>query len=251
MIDLSTGIAAAILLTLRIAPVLAFAPPFTLVRIPVLMRTLLGLGLAAAMASAHPAGAHLTNTDIATLLPAALRELALGALFVLVLQIVFGALYFVGRTIDVQAGFGLALLIDPTTKGQTPLVGTLFAYAAGALFFAFDGHIAVIRLLSASIDAVPVGQWTMPDTIERTGLLLATTSSIALGFGGAAIIAIFLVDLTIALLSRTVPQMNVLVLGFQVKTLALLLVLPALFGLGGALLLRLLVVGIEAIPGMM
>lgn len=248
MIGLSAGIASSILLTLRIAPLLAFAPPFTLVRMPGLVRALIGLGLAATMVAAHRRQVLLPNTELATLIPAAARELALGSVFVLVFQLLFGALYVAGRTLDVQAGFGLAVLIDPTSRNQTPLVGTLFAYAAGAIFFAMDGHLTLLRLISATIDAVPLGTWTMPGSIERVLLLMGTTSSIALGFAGAAIATFFLIDLTIAFLSRTVPQMNVLVLGFQVKTLALLLVLPLLFGLGGVLLLRLLTIGLEAIP---
>jgi flagellar biosynthesis protein FliR len=250
VIELPTAIASAVALTLRITPLLAFAPPFTLIRVPVLVRALLGVGLSATMVAAHSTQSLLADASLSTLAPAAARELALGCLFVLVFQLVFGALYVAGRTIDVQAGFGLALLIDPTSQNQTPLVGALFAYAAGAIFVALDGHVAMLRLISASLDAVPLGSWTMPGSIERIPLLLATTSSIALGFAGAAIMAFFLIDLSIAFLSRTVPQMNVLVLGFQVKTLALLLILPIVFGLGGAMLVRLLVVGIEAIPGL-
>jgi flagellar biosynthetic protein FliR len=247
---LTEWIASSLLLGLRIIPVLAFAPPFTLVRMPAQFRALFGLGLSASLVTASPAVSVLHDVSLPTLLPAAIRELALGALFLVVFQVLFGALYVAGRTIDVQAGFGLALLIDPTSKNQVPLVGSLFAYATAALFFAIDGHVALLRLISASLDTVPLGSWQMPNSLERLMALIAGTSSIAIGFAGAAIATLFMIDLGIALLSRTVPQMNVLVFGLQVKTLALLLVLPAVFGLGGALLVRMLAMGVDALPSM-
>ncbi len=53
---------------------------------------------------------------------------------------------------------------------------------------------------------------------------------------------------TLATPPPTVPQMNVLVLGFQVKTLLLLIVLPSAFGVGGALLTRMLALTLSPIP---
>jgi flagellar biosynthetic protein FliR len=49
-------------------------------------------------------------------------------------------------------------------------------------------------------------------------------------------------------MSRTLPQMNVLVLGFQVKTLALLVTLPFVFAFSGSLFLRLMRLAIEVTP---
>ncbi|HLY89152.1 MAG TPA: flagellar biosynthetic protein FliR [Acetobacteraceae bacterium] len=238
------------LLGLRIAPSFALAPPFTLVRMPALFRVLLGLGLSAAILGARPTGALTGDIEPQVLFPAAVRELAIGMMFVLVLQLLFGALYLAGRTIDVQAGFGLAILIDPTTRAQTPLVGTLFAYATAAIFFANDGHLALLRLMAATLDAVPLGSWTMPHALQHLLTFIAVIFSMALGFAGTVIATIFLIDVAISFLSRTVPQMNILVFGFQVKTLTLLLTLPLVFSLGGTLLVRMVTVAIEAIPGM-
>ncbi|MEI9930248.1 MAG: flagellar biosynthetic protein FliR [Rhizomicrobium sp.] len=135
----------------------------------------------------------------------------------LALQIAFGALYVAGRTLDIQAGYGLAVLIDPGTQSQVPLIGTLFVYAAAVVFFGVDGHIALLRMLAASLDAIPLGGWTMPHSIERLTAFIGMTFLTAFGVAGGSILAMFLIDMAIALLSRTVPQMNVLVLGFQVE----------------------------------
>jgi flagellar biosynthetic protein FliR len=175
----------------------------------------------------------------------------LGTIFVLAFQLAFGALYVAGRTIDIQAGFGLALLIDPKSNSQMPLVGTLFAYAAGAMFFAFGGHIALLKLFAASLHLIPLGTWAMPHSIERISAFASLTFLMAFGVAGASVLSLFLADLVIALLSRTVPQMNVLVLGFQIKTILLLLVLPLSFGIGGASVIQLMAYTLEALPRML
>ena len=248
---LISWITSCLLVGLRIVPLFAFAPPFTLVRMPAMARMLLGLGLAICVVGSGVPGAVYGGTGPAALIVAALRELLIGATLVMMFQIAFGALYVAGRTIDIQAGFGLAMLIDPTTRAQTPLIGTLFGYAAASIFFGMGGHIDVVRLFAASFEAIPVGLGGLPASIVGLTAFLSTSFLIALGVAGGAILALFLADLAIALLSRTVPQMNVLVLGFQVKTILLLVVLIVAFGSVGALIARLMALMLTSSAGML
>jgi flagellar biosynthetic protein FliR len=236
-----------LLLGLRIAPVLGFAPPFTLTRTPPAFRLLLGLGLAGLITAWRPPALG-GGAEAGWLAGAAARELFIGLTFVTGLQLMFGAIYLAGRTVDVQAGFGLAGLIDPTSSAQIPLVGSFLAYLAGAIFFAMDGHLELLRLLAATVDAAPIGTATPPQSLAQLTSLLGAVMAIGLGVAGGAILALFLADLAITLLSRTVPQMNVLMLGFQVKTLLLLVVLPLSAGVWGALLTRLARVTLEGLP---
>jgi len=237
-----------LLLGLRIAPVLGFAPPFTLTRTPPVFRLLLGLGLAGLITAWRPPIFAGGEVQAGWLMAAAARELLVGLTFVTGLQLMFGAIYLAGRTVDVQAGFGLAGLIDPSSSAQIPLVGSFLAYLAGAIFFAMDGHLELLRLLAATVDAVPIGTATPPASLAQLTSLLGAVMAISLGVAGGAILALFLADLAITLLSRTVPQMNVLMLGFQVKTLLLLIVLPLSAGVWGALLTRLARVTLEGLP---
>ncbi len=245
---LSTWVISCLLLGLRIAPVFALAPPFTLMRLPRLVRPLMGFALAICLVGAFPREAMLADTSLYGIVAAALRELTLGLTIALAFHLVFGALYLAGRTIDIQAGYGLATLIDPTTRAQTPLAGMLFALAAGAVFFAMDGHLELVRFIAASLDVVPLGGWSMPHSIARLTAFMSLIFLAAFGIAGASVLALFLVDMVIALLSRTVPQMNVLVLGFQVKTIVLLLVLPLSFGAGGTLFVRLMATTLQTLP---
>lgn len=246
--SLAAWSASCVVAGLRIAPVFAFATPFALTRSPRTFRILFGLGVAICLVSAFPANTMVPDLRLSTLCACAAKELLLGGVITLAFQLVFGAIYFAGRTIDIQAGFGFAVLVDPATRSQSPLVGTLFAYAAAAVFFSFDGHLELLRMLAASFEAIPLGTWNLPHSPDRVAAFMSMAFLVAIGIAGAAILAMFLIDMVVAILSRTVPQMSVLILGFQLKTIVLLLVLPASFGIAGALFARLMAMTLQGIP---
>lgn len=239
-------ITSVLILSLRIAPTFAFAPPFTLVRTPVMVRLALSLGLSLWLVAANPQAASTVDWGIGALAGAAVAELLLGATLAISLQLAFAALLTAGRAIDIQVGFGLAQIADPTLRTHMPLVGTLFMYAAGAVFFAMNGPLDLIAIWSRSLEVIPLGGFT---TVSGLGPLLdyiGFVFALAFGLAGVVFLVIFVIDIAIAFMSRTLPQMNVLLLGFQVKTIALLLTLPFVFAFSGALFLRLMRLAVDA-----
>jgi flagellar biosynthetic protein FliR len=234
----------AFMLSMRIAPTLAFSPPFTLFRLPALVRLMLSMALAAWLIASQPAQAGHLDLSPAGLIACAGSELLIGLTLALSLMLAFAALQTAGRTVDIQAGFGLASLVDPTTRAQMPLAGALLSYAAGAIFFATEGPADLLALWAASLEQLPLGSAFHADLGALTGYL-STVFVMAFGAVGLMIIVLFLIDLAIAFMSRTLPQMNVLLLGFQVKTLAMLLLLPVSIALAVSLLLRMMRLAVE------
>lgn len=239
MTALVDTIVASLLLSLRIVPLLAFAQPFTLFRVPAIVRVILAIGLAAWLVAGNPAATSASGFWTRGLPVVAATELFLGLTLALAPQLAFAMLLWAGRAIDVQAGFGIATLVDPATRSQMPLVGTLFVYLAGAIFFATDGPRDLLAIWAASLERVPLGAIgtasPMPVIDYLSGIAL-----LAVGLAGLVLLVLFLLDLAVALLSRTLPQMNVLVLGFQVKAIATVAVLPLALSTSGALILHIL-----------
>ncbi len=239
MTDIVDTVVASLLLSLRIVPLLAFAQPFTLFRVPAIVRVILAIGLATWLVAGNPAATSASDFWTRGLPVVAATELFLGLTLALGPQLAFAMLLWAGRAIDVQAGFGIATLVDPTTRSQMPLVGTLFVYLAGAIFFATDGPHDLLAVWAASLDRVPLGAGgggsALPVIDYLSGVAL-----LAVGLAGLVLLVLFLLDLAVALLSRTLPQMNVLVLGFQVKAIATVAVLPLALGTSGALILHIL-----------
>lgn len=246
MNELVDQLLAILLLSLRIAPTLAFAPPFTLIRIPALVRMMLAVSVAGWAAMANPEASWASGYASLGLPVVAATELFMGITLALALQLAFGMIAMMGRAVDIQAGFGLALLIDPTTRAQSPLIGTIFAYGAGAVFFMTGGPGDVMALFAASLDHIPLGMAGLPDRLMPLLSYISLVTVMALGLVGLLLLALLLIDLTVALLSKTVPQMNVMLLGFQVKALATLFLLPAALGLAGSGFARLMRIAIDS-----
>lgn len=248
MEELTSQAIATLLVSLRIAPTLAFAPPFTLMRVPASVRLVLSVSLAAWLVAAHPQQTWQLDFWARGLFISALGELTMGIALALALQLAFGALLMAGRAIDIQAGFGLALLIDPTTRTQTPLAGILFAYATAAIFFATNGPADLLAIWSASVSQVPLGAGVGAESVTTLISYMSAVFVMAFGAAGLVMLVLFLVDLAIAFMSRTLPQMNVLVLGFQVKTLVMLITLPIGIALASSLFLRMTRFALETMP---
>jgi flagellar biosynthesis protein FliR len=239
--ELTNQAVAALLVSLRIAPAFAFAPPFTLLRVPTMVRVLLAITLAAWLVASHPQQTWQSDFWSRGLFVTATAELLMGIALALTLQMAFAALLTAGRAIDIQAGFGLAMLIDPTTRAQMPLVGTLFAYAAAAIFFATEGPADLLAIWAASMAQIPLGAATIGgDAVAALIAYMSAVFVMAFGAAGLVMLVLFVIDLAVAFMSRTLPQMNVLLLGFQVKTLAVLAILPVGIALSASLFLRML-----------
>lgn len=230
---------AALLVSLRLAPALAFAQPFSLIRLPTIVRVMIALGLSLWLVDARPA---LTTDRLvsSSFLGLMVSELAVGISVALALQLAFGAILWAGGVLDFQAGYGLATLADPSTREEMPLAGTVLVYGGGALFFATGAQYDLLSLWVVSFELLPVGYGILTPNMPALGTYISTVFILALGLVGAAMLAIFLADVVIAFLSRTLPQMNVLLLGFQVKAMLLLITLPLAVALSGALLLRII-----------
>jgi flagellar biosynthetic protein FliR len=236
--DLQHTLIVVLLVSLRLVPTLAFSPPFTLLRIPALVRVILSLALSAWIVSSHPAQTTAVAIDQLGILPVALSELMIGLALALALQLAFAALLTVGRAIDLQAGYAFAMIADPTSRAQVPLIGMIFAYAAAAVFFATDGPASLLAIWSISVEHAPVGAAIGRDALQTLGLYISSVFVLAFGAGGLVLLVLFMIDVAIALVSRTLPQMNVLFLGFQVKALATLVLLPLALAGSAALFLR-------------
>jgi flagellar biosynthetic protein FliR len=234
MDELTSQAIAVLLLSLRIGPVFAFAPPFTLVPMPALVRVLLGLAISASLVAAFPDQTVRAAAAAPSLVSAAAAELFLGLSVGLALQLAFAALLTAGRAIDIQAGFGLAALADPTTRAQMPLVGMLFAYATAIIFFSTGGPTDLIAIWAASVVEVPLGAAGLGDGLGIMMRYISVVFGMAFGAAGLLMLVLFILDLAIAFMSRTMPQMNMLVLGFQVKTLAVLVLLPMALALAAS-----------------
>ncbi len=221
----SAWIAAVLLVSIRIGPMLILTPVLGSTEIPVRVRVLFALALSAMVVASTRATWEIDLTSGAALVSAAIVELMIGAALAFGLLAAFAAFLFGGRLLDLQVGFGVASLIDPTTRGQAPLLGTLLNLVAIAVFFAADGHHVLIRGLAQSLDRFPPGTSLSSLQIDALVAQFGVVFAYGLAIVAPAVFALLLLDVAMAVATRTMPQMNVFIVSMPLKVVVGLLVL--------------------------
>ncbi|WP_035268358.1 flagellar biosynthetic protein FliR [Desulfitibacter alkalitolerans] len=172
------------------------------------------------------------------------KEVVVGLTLAFLANMVFAAIRMAGEIIDIQMGFAMASVLDPQTQTRTTLMGQFKYMLAILIFLAVDGHHVLISALAHSYTLVPVANVVI-DPVISLYILKTFVGMFALAFKIAApIIAVLIIaDIALGLVARTVPQLNVFILGFPLKTglgmFAVALVLPLLATIVGYLLSQL------------
>jgi flagellar biosynthetic protein FliR len=209
-----------LLVALRLAPVFLFAPVFGTFKLPPMMRVFLVLGLAFLLTLGLSLDAGLTQTSFGFLLAAAMGELLIGAAIASGLMAAFAAFAFAGRILDLQIGLGVASLFDPVTRASTPLIGTLLSMMAVMVFYSVDAHHLLLRAFAFSFEQIPPGAGISRLNVMALVMQGGLVFSYGLALIAPVVFILFLVDMGLAVLSRTMPQMNIFFLGIAVKVVA-------------------------------
>ena len=154
--------------------------------------------------------------DVFNIAGAVLREAIVGGVMGLAVMVLFGALAFTGQIVGIQMGFAIANVVDPSTHQQVGVVAQVLNLLGLMLFIVFDGHLMMLRALFESFHLVPLGGAVLrgaivTDEIVRLGSLLF---SLGLQIALPTVCVVLLVNVGLATIARTVPQVNIFVIGF-------------------------------------
>jgi flagellar biosynthesis protein FliR len=210
-------IAAVFLVSIRLGTVFIMTPVFGSVQLPAHIRVFLILTLSTTIVSALGLRVLVVPSQVGDLVVATLSELMLGALFAFGLFAGFGIFMFGGRLLDMQMGFGVASLIDPATRHQSSLLGTALNLLAVLLFFAADGHHMIIRGLAFSLEKFPPGTFTGQFELATVAAMFGSLFTFGFALVAPIVLCLFLIDVGVAIISRTMPQVNVFVLAISIK----------------------------------
>ncbi|CAH9050986.1 Surface presentation of antigens protein SpaR [Pseudoalteromonas holothuriae] len=136
-------------------------------------------------------------------------EFLVGLALFFTLQLAFVTITFWGRVLDMQIGFGAAGVIDPTNKGQDPLLGSIFLAAAICIFYVSGMHYKLIEGIVFSFEVLPVGAGLFDLKLPNFASLITIMFTVGLFMFAPVIILMWCLDMFIGLLSRTMPQMNI------------------------------------------
>ncbi len=227
-----TQIATFLLVLARVAGIFTTGPIFGNTNVAPIVRVAIALCLT--FVFLPMAKYNQIELSLLPFLLAIVKETLVGVIMGFLASLVFVAVQMAGAFVDLVIGFGFAAVVDPMTKQNNAVIGQLQNLAATLLFLTVNGHHLMIRGLADSFAVLPLGQMSLsPETAGGIFQSFAVIFLAALKIGAPIVGAIFLTDVSLGILSRTVPQLNAFVVGFPVKLgvglAAVFIVMPVAF----------------------
>ncbi len=159
-------------------------------------------------------------------------ELMIGLAIGLAASLFFAGLELGGELISQQMGLGLAQVFNPMLESESGVVSQVYLMVGSALFLVFNGHH---MLLAAVLDSYrylpPMATSLDPHVLTVLRALLSSSFVIAMKLAVPVVLLLFLVTAFMGFLGRTVPQINILVVGFPLRIGVGLVGMVATFGL--------------------
>jgi len=208
-----------VLVLIRTGGLLLAAPVFGASVVPVTARVAIAFALAFLFAPL--VGPASVPTGIAGFALAGAGELAIGLLIGFAASLLFAAVQLAGHLIDQDLGISLAATLDPISNEQVSIVSQFKTALAVTVYLLINGHHFLVACTLESFRTVPVAGLACPPAIPVTlvGDMAARLFAVALGLAAPALATLFLVTVAMAFLARTVPEMNLLTLGYPMRVL--------------------------------
>jgi len=215
----------------RVSGLVMTAPLFSAKFIPLRIRAFMAIALSVVATLAY--GNHtLAMPD--NLIEYALMlfsELMVGVTLGLGIAILFVGLQVAGHMISTLSGMSIADVFNPAADRNEPLFGQLLFFVALAVFCAIGGHRQTLGALLDTFQAMPPGHAHVDDSVVMT-MTTILSQAFSLGIRAAAptVAALLLSTLVIGLISRTLPQLNIMAFGFGLNSIATLAMLTISIG---------------------
>lgn len=201
----------------RIATLFFLLPFFGAKNIPIMWKAGISLIMALILFPVVPPPPAFPRTVPALLMGVA-SEVLLGFVLAIGVKMLFAAVELAGQFMGFEMGFNMASAMDPETGGQSTVMSRFLYLFTVLIFFSVNGHHMFIRALAASFYKVPPDSFHL--TTPAVGALVKVSGDmflLALKIAAPILIALFLSNLCLGIVARTVPQVNILMIGFPLN----------------------------------
>jgi flagellar biosynthetic protein FliR len=211
-----------LLVSFRLAGLFLATPILASTVLPMRVRALLVLMSGAAVYPAVPAPTTLgADLDLWSLLPAVACEALIGICMGVIASLPLVFLEAGGTVMGQMMGFGLARVYNPETDTDMDVMGQTFFYIGAAAFLAMDGLEALFAAVLRTFGRLPIGALhagaTPLDVVVET---LTSGFELALRVGAPVAGVVLLLIVLFAAIGKTMPQINIMSVGFTVKIIA-------------------------------
>lgn len=203
----------------RVTGVMIPAPLFGSGVVPPMVKAFLSVVLAVLFFPlvGRPAGP--VETGLGFWAVASLQELGVGLLIGFAASLLFAAVQSGGQLIDQELGLLSASVFDPITNEQVSIIAQFKLFLATVIYLLIDGHHLLLRAVAESFRSIPIG-WIRVGkgaAAHLSDTLLRDLFRMAVQIAAPSIVTMFLITIALAFMARTIPEMNVFVLGFSLR----------------------------------
>ena len=226
------------LVAFRLMGLMVVAPMLGSGRIPRMVKMYLAVSMALCLASAGNLPVPEVMPDSPWLMALGLLgEIAFGLVAGMLLSVAFYAARWAGGVAGQQMGFNMAGALNPGADiGGNPLGDALFVLTL-FVFLSLDGHLEMIMGIRQSFDHVPPLAFAVsPDTLDLLTGALASSVALALRIAAPVCVSMLVVDLSLGMLGKTIPALNLLSVGLSLRAGIGMCVVLAGMSLTGGLL---------------
>ena len=219
----------------RMSGIFLMSPLLGRKNVPGIVKVGLALFVGIAITSAQPE-LTVNCTGLVDFFLALVKEFFVGYAISFVMELILSALTMAGEIIDLQLGFGMSRVYDPQSGVSMSLTSSVFNYMFVLIFFGTNGHLTLIQIASASFGVFPPGP-VLPNAqcAQVIPLMFSNMLILALKIAVPIIAIELLVETGMGILMRTVPQINIFVVGLQLKLLVglavIVMLLPGITGI--------------------
>lgn len=214
-----------LLVLLRMAGFIGTSPVVSARVWPIPVKVGLAAFLALVVAPSVTGPAPDVSTQTGMFVATALQETLTGMLLGWIVAVGFSALNLAGQVFDLQIGFASAILFDPQQAEAEGLTATLLSALFTLYFLGLNGLDGLLLVLMGSYRQVGLGEFHLyTNTWQVLGSLLDLVMQVSIEITAPLLAALVLTNVTLAFLSRAVPQMNVFVVGLPAQLLVGLVV---------------------------
>jgi len=221
-----TNIVGFILLFFRFAALFIATPIFSHKNIPMNIKASMAFFFTTVFYNSMPPLA--IHIDIPTIVIAILSEILLGLSVGIILQLAYNVITFAGGQISFMMGFSMASAIDPQSGVSMPIISQFLSLMALMVLLSLNLHHWMLLFIDSSLKSIPLGGFILAPNMFHY-IMHATSNMFLIGFMIAFPITAlsWLADVIFGMLMKTMPQFNLLVIGFPIKIMVSFAVLIA------------------------
>ncbi len=250
-VDLATAsLLGYILILFRVGGIMIFAPFFGSGLIPARLKMAFAMVIALALLPAVRPEVP-AEVSIGWILETSAGESAVGMVIGYAAGLVFVGAQIAGMQIGQQMGTGIANVFNPLIEDQISLVGQFYFYFAIFIYLGIGGHHMLFTALVTSFETLPAGWMALSGkTLAMLITLFGHLFAVAFAVSAPIVLTLFLTTVAMGFIARTVPQMNILIVGFPVRLIVGLTVMAFTLPSIGSFLARTIGVVMDAVVSM-